>query len=324
MKIYPLDDCHIADAVSLWNEAVARQKEGYQRFLLEADHLRKIMSDPNYLPDGSLVGVEPGSLSGFILGYIQRTNPRGDGDVSSMPARIAGIAVRPECWGRGVGRSLLNAAEEAFKAHGKFEAAFETYRQPLSLVRGPYLDSGPYRFFTSCGYSPCSHEVVLRNELDNFRMSDDVRKILDELNKSGVEFRPPMGGEYEGLMRFMGRHFSGGWHLAIKRAVEDGRGEDLIIALNRGRISGFIGPFKVDKDGGYGSFGSPGVSPDDRGRGIGKVLINLGLEKLKDNGAGYAEYPTGAGPDNPARHIYLSAGARFEAVFCKKLHKRLG
>ena len=86
---------------------------------------------------------------------------------------------------------------------------------------------------------------------------------------------------------------------------------------------GFMGPFGVGEPGEPGNFGSPGVAPDFRGRGIGKVMFNLGLDHLKQAGAGETSYNTGV--RNPARHIYFDSGAEVVDIYCCDFRKpRLG
>lgn len=309
----------IPQVAALWNEAV--QAEGQTGELLSEAGFDAITQDENFLPSGAVVAEEGGQLLGFGMGYVQRTDPRREGGIESMPGRLAGIAVRPDRWRQGVGRRLLIAVEDALRSEGKSEAGLEVFRQPLLLARRLYLDSGPYRFFLACGYQPVGHELVVRNDLHSFELRDEIKRRRERLEADGVQFGVSQASERGDLLDFMARHFPGGWHTSIERATASDPPARVMIARLHGRIVGFMGPFSPPRDDGRASFGSPGVQAEFRGRGIGKVLINLGLDELKRAGGTYAEYGTGV--MNPARFIYFDSGAELRGVYCCHLRKRL-
>lgn len=244
-----------------------------------------------------------------------------EGNLEAKPGRLAGLAVRPDCWRQGIGRALLKAVEAALRKEGKSAVAFSCYGMPISLVHHIYVDSGPYRFLLKLGYRPLGHELGLRNELSTFRLGEDIKRRRRELYERGFTFQwyePALRGN---LLQFMARHFPGGWHTSIQRATDREPPAKILLALTSDRIVGFIGPFHVGAPGQPGSFGSPGVDPDFRRRGIGTVLFHLGLDYLKNAGASATSYGTGV--TNPARFMYFRAGAQLTSVYCCNFHKEL-
>jgi ribosomal protein S18 acetylase RimI-like enzyme len=323
MEIIQLQQSHLADVVSLWNDAVQAQGQGYQDYILSPWRLMNILEDENFLSSGALVALSHGRLVGFALGYVQTVDFRREGDLETKPGRLAGLAARPDCWRQGVGRALLEAVEAVLAEKGRSAVAFETYRMPISLMHGIYVDSGPYRFLLACGYQPLEHELRLRNELSTFRLDEDIERRRKGLADEGLAFRWYEPADRDNLLQFMARHFSGGWHTSIQRAIDQEPPRKILLAVRvkDNRIVGFMGPFHVGEPGQRGSFGSPGVDPDFRRRGIGTVLFHLGLDYLKSAGAGYTDYGTGV--TNPARFMYFKAGAQLTSVYCCNFYKEL-
>ena len=321
MLISVLKEGQYAEVVALWNEAVEAQGEGYEEHRLSAERLAEIASDDNFLPSGALVAMESDEVVGFALGYVQTVDFHREGNLEAKPGRLAGVAVKPGCWREGIGRKLLEVVEAILMLEGKTAVAFETFSMPISLVRGPYLDSGPYRFLLACGYRPLGHELLLRNDLVHFGLTGEIRERRDRLAREGIEYRLCEAADHDELLAFMARHFPGAWHTSVQRATEGLDPRPVLLALAGGEIAGFMGPFSIGQPGEQGHFGSPGVAPEFRGHGIGKVMFNLGLDHLKQAGANETSYSTGVA--NPARFIYFDSGAEVVNVFCCHLHKPL-
>jgi GNAT superfamily N-acetyltransferase len=327
MKITQLQESHLTAVVSLWNDAVAEQEQGYQRYTLSQQRLASIMENENFLPSGALVAVENHRIVGFALGYVQRVDFRREGNLERKPGRLAGLAVHPDHWRQGVGRTLLEAVEAVLRSEGRSVVAFETYRMPVSLVHGIYVDSGPYGFLLSCGYQPLGHELRLRNDLSTFRLGERIEHRRIQLADGGFTFRWYEPADRDDLLQFIARYFSPGWYTSIQKATDREPPSNILLAVQMTQASfgqkivAFMGPFYVGEPGQSGGFGSPGVHPDFRRRGIGTVLFHLGLDYLKSRGADYTEYGTGV--TNPAQVIYFGSGARLVSVYCCNFRKRL-
>jgi len=314
----------LEEVVELWNKAVEAQQSGYEKHKINSKILKDFLQTQNYLPSGVLVAEEKKKILGFVLVYIQKTSDRNTAR-EEHPARLAGIAVRPDCWQKDIGHKLLESVEKAVKNEGKTEISFHINRQPFRLSPGPYLDTGPHRFFISCGYILHSHAMRLRNNLEAFTLPDYIKNRRRNLNKEGINFKLLEPSERENLLRFMAKYFSGGWYKAIKRTSAGENKADILIVTADRKVIGFMGPFRVNNKTKRGSFGSPGISPEYRGRGIGKTLIYMGFNHLKENGAAFTEYRTGysRADTSASRAIYFDSGARLVEIFCKYFYKKL-
>jgi GNAT superfamily N-acetyltransferase len=332
VKISQMAQAEIPQVVGLWNEAIQAQGQGYERHVQSGERLDRIVNDPNFLAEGALTAREAGELVGFALGYVQTVDFLGTGNLEGVAGRLAGIAVRPDKWRQGIGRSLLTSIESVLAERGKSEVSFPVYhRMPIALIRSIHIDSGPYSFLRACGYEDISHELVFYNDIRHFRLQDWLIERQERLEGEGLSFTWYQSQDRLDLLGFMEREFPGAWKAIIETAVSGASLPEILLALTSGHIVGFIGPFDVRERGrfyfstdsrtGWGSFGSPGVASTFRQRGIGTVLWHLGLDHLRRSGAEFSEYGTGL--DNPAQHLYFHSGARLIEISCEDMRRRL-
>ncbi len=309
-----------ADLAALWNRAVLAQGEGCEITRCLVERLDAVVHEDG-LSFEVVVARDRTEVVGFALGCAQKAGS-GDGTESgSQPGWLSGVAVEPSRWRQGIGRRLLRGLEQAFVKQGKTAIATQTFRMPVSLLRRPYLDSVPYRFLLSCGYRPLTHEFYLRNNLERFQLSDEIRRRREVLSAEGIHYRMYEPGDRAELLEFLGRCFSGGWHADIERATADDRRPVIFVVRAADQIVGFMGPMDIGQPRTPGSFGSPGVDPAFRGRGIGKVLVKLSLDYLKKAEVSEVHYSTGV--TNPARFIYSDSGAELIGVYCSSFRKSL-
>ncbi|MEA4824202.1 MAG: GNAT family N-acetyltransferase [Clostridiaceae bacterium] len=129
-------------------------------------------------------------------------------------------------------------------------------------------------------------------------------------------FREELGDElYEG--------FFAGWQASkrrdVERGLQSGRG---YVALLDGRVVGFIS-YTLSDDRKIGTIGTNAVAPDCRGKGIGPRLYAFVQERMRGEGAEFAQVETGGDEGHaPARRAYEKAGfERFlpQRCYFKKL-----
>jgi ribosomal protein S18 acetylase RimI-like enzyme len=329
VTIAPMNRTEIPQVADLWNDAVRAQGEGYDRHIQSKERLEKIVDDQNYLPEGALTAKQGNELIGFALGYVQTVDYLGEGGVDKIPARLAGIAVRPDKWRQGIGRSLLAFLENVLAEKGKKEISFPVHhKMPLVLVRSIHLDSGPFFFLKACGYENIDHELVFHNDIGRFELQDWVVDRKKRLEGEGFAFRWYRPEDREHLLPFMDRCFWPAWYSIIETATSSEKVPEIMLALKGDQIVAFIGPFdvgerrfyfSVDARTGWGGFGSPGVDPAFRQQGIGTILWHLGFDHLKRSGAKFTEYGTGL--VNPAQHLYFHSGATLIEICCEDMRK---
>jgi GNAT superfamily N-acetyltransferase len=307
MEIVQFQKNHAADVVSLWNDAVTAQGEDVEQYTLSEERLQEIMEDGKFLPAGAVVAESSGRLAGFARGYVEPEPGYKKDELRACPGQLAAVVVHPDYRGQGIGRALAERVEAALKGEGQ---------SVVDFCLGLALDSGPYHFLLACGYRPLAHILGLRNDLSRFQLDEEVKQLRARLEAEGITFRWYERSDHDHLLQFWAQYFPFWYDPTDMDLYPDIK---FLLALSEGRIVGFIGSFYTPGEKGY--FGSPGVHPDFRRRGIGTVLLHLGLDYLKSEGVRYTPYSTHA--DNPARFMYLSSGAEFTGVHCGWFRKKL-
>lgn len=101
--------------------------------------------------------------------------------------------------------------------------------------------------------------------------------------QQGIYYRQPLGSEVMAIVQWVGDRFSGGWRseVAIAFSQRPPRG---LIAVQGGELLGFA-CYDVAA---LGLFGPMAVAEPHRGRGIGRLLLQLTLAQMRSAGYGYA------------------------------------
>lgn len=308
MEIVQFKENHIAEVVSLWDNAVNAQRGGVEKYVLSEQRLLDIMRDERFLPAGAVVALDSDKIVGFARGYIEPSPLYKKEELRANPGQLVAVVVDPDYWRQGIAKALIAAVEKALKDEGQSTVDFCSY--------DPALDSGVYYFLLSCGYLPCAHIISFCNDLSKFQLSKNIKERKQKLEDNGIVFRWYQQADREDLLQFWEKCFPY-WH--DPAGMDQYPNTKFILALSNDDIVGFIGSFYAAGD--HGSFGSPGVHPDFRRRGIGAILLHLGLDYLKHEGAIYIPYKTHA--DNPAQYMYLKSGAEFTGVHCGWFRKKL-
>lgn len=93
------------------------------------------------------------------------------------------------------------------------------------------------------------------------------------------------------------------------------------VLLVNDELSGFINVGKCDKTGfpGYGEVYALYILKKYQGKGIGKMLLNIGKKELKD--MGYNKFVIGCLKGNPSNDFYIHQGGKYETTLMfEKLH----
>jgi GNAT superfamily N-acetyltransferase len=205
-----------------------------------------------------------------------------------------------------VGRRLLECIEAHVREKGK---------QSIELHACVPLGTPEFEFFVKNGYAPRGDsELVLRLRFDGFSLRPEITARRVELEQEGIEVRYYGGGDWESLSKLLQTHFPR-W---MRR--EDTTKHPLLVAVHRDRVIGFAAFVVVDRDGR--SAFSPGVDPEYRGRGIGKVMVNVWGAEVKKLGAEESILSTGE-RNYPAQRIYFEMGYQKLGALCCGMTKEL-
>lgn len=260
------------------------------------------------LEETVMLAEEAGTVVGFIVCSINLDASKGS---------ILAAYVSQDQTGRRAARALIENALEYFASRGLQEVVAGPDASRSLEVKRPLhttlLDSGfawqeswelpadeRGRIYVKA--DPGGFEVVLGGSLEGFRVSDEIERKVESLHEQGIaieryspdrfgEIRSyhteqPVEGEIQGVATFVAtlEGLAVGWLweiLTFSDVLEEGTP----------RVVGGCVPY---------------VLPGHRGRGIGKVLYQLGMAEAVKQGAQCGWTVTGIG--NPARLIYQSIG----------------
>ncbi len=238
---------------------------------------------------GGVIAVEDGLSVGFVLTSVVKDDP-----LASAPETgwIDAIAVAPEHQGRGGGSDLLRWAEAWLAGQGCTHWTVGASIRPFTPGLPSTLLS--LDFFHKHGYvSP-----------PGYARAWDVARSLTEYETPATarreivyDVRPATSGDESALLDFLKREFPGRWRYEFEEFLRGGeRLSDYMILWTDQGVDGFclltfedsvrpldrFFPWALNRP--WGQLGSIGVSEQRRGLGLGAVLLDAGLRRLRDAG----------------------------------------
>lgn len=265
---------------------------------------RKVLLDINYDPRGSLVAAANGRIVGYALGMVRRFQLE-DGAPDLDRSWISLFAVDEAYRRTGIGGKLLAGIESYFRTKGCKVAIISGYA-PNYFVPGidPVAYPEALAFFTKMGYTEVYRPLSMDSDLVRLRVPDWVPAKEQGLLEAGVEFEQYSPELILPLLEFMKAEFPGDWQRFLRDAmvrVTTGEYEPdhIWIAHASGKVLGFA------MYGDYCRFGPFGVAVNERGRGIGVILLLRTLMTMKARGMHNAWF---LWTDDVAAKVYDAGG----------------
>jgi len=294
--------------VDVWNRALTPDGIAASVFI------RQVLCDPNFDPEGLRVAVSGGTIAGFALA-VRRLTPLWGDRLDREDGWITALGVDPGFQGRGIGSRLLDEAEAFLREAGAKRAAVSPYA-PNYFWPGVDKEAYPaaYRLFLRRGYRPAYQAVAMDRSLVRYVVPEDARRVMAQRVAEGYVFHRLTPDRIFELITFAANHFNPDWGRAIREAIASGVPFDQFhVAVNPGgNIVGFA------MHGGYGGvqerFGPFGVAESARGKGLGKVLLHLTLEEMRQKGL-HGAWFLWTGEESPAGKLYLQAGFEITRTF---------
>lgn len=135
-------------------------------------------------------------------------------------------------------------------------------------------------------------------------------KYMDQATKIAIDAWTPIREEFKRLLgdEIYASQFTD-WQAkkaeSVKNQLLSGRG---FVAVSDGNVLGFIS-YMIHKDTKTGEILANAVSPDARGMGIGSMMYDFVIQKMKSEGAEFVTVHTGLDSAHaPARRAYERAG----------------
>jgi len=313
----------VGEVVDLWNRCLKGDKGDcpwYLEFtLLSEVRLEGIVADPNFDWDGAFVACDGERMVGFGRGVVKKVGAYEGEKLEDLPGYLEGLVVDPSFRRRGVGTRLLQHIESYVWENGKDALQISFHRSPIFGV-SVLPETPEYRFLVGRGFEIEVSEFRLRLVFDAFRLREEILETREKLRREGIEITYYQDQHRDSFSRLMERYFSGWWYHSYRPNLERRERLPVLVALEGDRVVGFVGFVHVRENGRAGF--SPGVDPEYRRRGIGKVLVNLWAQDVKEMGAVESIISTDT-ENYPAQRVYFGMGYRKLGEFCNILTKRL-
>ncbi|MGH2557770.1 MAG: GNAT family N-acetyltransferase [Thermomicrobiales bacterium] len=261
-----------AGVVRVWNAALWADPIG------TATWRAKVLLDPNFDAEGCFVAEADGEVRGFLLSLVRRA-PFFNQGLEPEASWITAFGVEPGWQRRGVGGALLDAAVERLRGLGRMTVAISPY---VPNYFTPGVDLNAYAngvdFLSKRGFEVVSRPLSMRAELTGFRTPAVIQATADRLLADGVEVRLATHADIVPVLDFAQAHFSWDWRREATGVFAD-------LFVGDPRLVGMLVATRGDEVIGYAQhraerFGPFGVRPDQRGRGVGRVLLAATLTEM--------------------------------------------
>jgi len=264
----------------------------------EARFTRQVLLDPNFQSDGMPVATQGGRVIGFCLS-IARQTPLENAPSDADRGYITLLAVAPDAQRQGVGRMLLGYAENYLRSQGRAVVMVASYA-PGYFIPGVDVNAyaGALGFLKTHGYVEVYRPLAMETSLWNL----SVPQWVPEKGRAFAlkPFEPALTLP---LLDFVWREFPGDWVRVVRETAMKILGGDspnrLIAAMDGDTIVGFAHHE-------HERFGPIGVATNQRGRGIGQVLMFATLQAQREAGFRTAWFLWS--DDKTAERIYNVAG----------------
>ncbi len=172
-------------------------------------------------------------------------------------------------------------------------------------IQGVVLDSEEHQFYQKHGFINHTIEDTYYQKLSEFEVPNNIKKTIYENQTKGYNIEYYDEYKHHGLIDFCEEIHAPHWKKVILSNHALKNPLPLLVVTHFDKVVGFTGPLENQKNG-RGYFAGIGVLQSYQGKKLGKTLFYRLCEELKLMGAQYMTLFTGR--NNPAKHIYVSAG----------------
>jgi mycothiol synthase len=265
------------EIVNLWNRSLPKDPFNSARFR------NLVLLDANFDPEGLRLAFDGIKLVGCVYS-VRRILPMHGTDLEPENGWVPFFFVDPSYRRSGVGSTLLQAAVDFMKEHGRSALFFASYA-PNYILPGIDEESYPeaYQFLQSNGFTKLYSPAAMDRHLGDFGVSEDVLELKQRREAEGYTFLQARDSDLYEVIQFANDTFNPDWGRAIREGILQGLPlHRIIIARQNEKLVGFC------IYGGYEGiperFGPFGVDPEQQGKGLGKIILNHCLSLMKGEG----------------------------------------
>lgn len=238
----------------------------------------RVLLDPNFEADGCLIAEVDRVVVGFLLS-IRRRVPFFESGFEPDRGWITAFGVDPDHRRRGIGGALLDAALERFGRLGIRNVGVSPY-VPNYFIPGPDLDAyaSGVELLLQRGFTETSRPIGMRADLTELPTPETLAEKRSRLTATGIEIRPAEPDDIVPLLAFVGTNFSPDWRREATGVLNDlfirnERHVSLVVARRGDDVLGYA-QHRGER------FGPFGVRADQRGNGIGGVILATTLAEM--------------------------------------------
>ncbi|MFC4601791.1 GNAT family N-acetyltransferase [Cohnella hongkongensis] len=293
--------------VSLWNRCLTKDPITPLRFR------NLVLLDPNFDPQGMRIAVRDGVVVGVFYA-VRRLLPMLGTELEPDKGWVPFFFTDPECRRQGVASRLLEDAAAFMRANKRETLMFSGYA-PNYVVPG--IDRTGYpsgaAFLDDAGFQRNYTAVAMDYNLVAYETPEDVRRLKEQRTEEGYSFSTAGDGDLYELIQFATQQFNPDWGRAIREGLlQSLKMDQILVARHHGELVGFC------LHGGYEGvrerFGPFGVDSNQRGKGIGKILLHECLQLMRSQGMHGAWFLWTA-EMSPAGQLYKKLGFSISRSF---------
>ena len=280
--------------------------------------------NPHYDGEYDFAAEEDGEVVGFVSGAEKKIFLPGETH-ENTPGFITAIFVKDDKRKGGVGKALLAALEDAFRANGK-KSVVSSGNNPVNLAwfipetpghdhnnaPGTDVECAGYEFLLKNGYKDLHREVAMYLNLQEYKYLPEIDEIRERLKSENIyvgRYDTRWACEFDGMCDRVGSEY---WRKVLQDETAKENPRVILAGVCDGHIVGFTGP--VDKEpSGRGWFTGICVDPNFEKRGIATVLFNDLMCEFVKEGAAFSTLFTGI--DNHAQRLYKRTGFNVKRTF---------
>ncbi len=293
--------------VKLWNEVMWKDPITPDRFR------NLVLLDSNFDPEGLRVAYDGDKLVGVVYA-VRRLLPMYGTDLEPDNGWIVFFFVDEVYRRKGVASRLMEDAIHFLKENGRKHVFFASYA-PNYILPGIDEEAYPegYRFLLDQGFDKLYSPIAMDRNLVDFKLSDEIKELVKQREEEGYTFSLAEDGDLYDLITFANEVFNPDWGRAIREGILQGMPLERILVAKQGKkIVGFCiyGGYEGIPD----RFGPFGVDPEQQGKKLGKILLNLCLQQMKAESL-HGAWFLWTGEKTSAGYLYKKTGFEITRTF---------
>lgn len=272
-----------------------------------------VLLDANFDPKGMRIASIGDEIVGCVYA-VRRLLPMIGTELDQKDGWIPFFFVDKDYRSKGIGKRLMKEAIGFLQGDGRENVLFSSYAPNYIL---PGIDEKAYPdgndFLIEQGFKKLYSPIAMDKSLVNYKFTSEMMELKNKRESEGYSFDVARDKDLYELVQFATHTFNPDWGRAIREGILQGLPlEQILVAKLEKRIVGFC------IYGGHESiperFGPFGVGPDQQGKRLGKLILNLCLQQMKSEGL-HGAWFLWTGEKTSAGYLYKKTGFEITRTF---------